>query len=318
MANVASAVDGTTVYVSGSDASVLSHPIWVDRRGAHLAKAVEHSLENPRYPRLSPDGRRLALTVGPSARGDVWIYDLGGAAQPVKLTFQGHNIFPIWSPDGKRVVFLSPAGSSNHMFSIPADGSATEPEPLTTSENVRLPLAWSPDGAFVLFNEISGQTRADLQLLQVSDKKTRPWLQTPFSENEGRFSPDGHWVAYASNQTGKFEVWVRPFPGPGAPVRVSSDGGRNPVWSGDGKELFYDNGSKVLSARVVSEVPDFRVETPRMLFEGGFVQGSMRSFDVAPDGRFMMIEANATTATSASIVVVHDWFDELKRIAPKK
>jgi Tol biopolymer transport system component len=204
------------------------------------------------------------------------------------------------------------------MFSIPADGSATEPEPLTTSENVRLPLAWSPDGAFVLFNEISGQTRADLQLLQVSDKKTRPWLQTPFSENEGRFSPDGHWVAYASNQTGKFEVWVRPFPGPGAPVRVSSDGGRNPVWSGDGKELFYDNGSKVLSARVVSEVPDFRVETPRMLFEGGFVQGSMRSFDVAPDGRFMMIEANATTATSASIVVVHDWFDELKRIAPKK
>jgi Tol biopolymer transport system component len=223
--------------------------------------------------------------VGPSARGDVWIYDLGGTAQPLKLTFQGHNIFPIWSPDGKRVVFLSPAGSSNHMFSIPADGSATEPESLTTSESTRLPLAWSPDGAFVLFNENSGQTRADLQLLQVSDKKTRPWLQTPFSENEGRFS---------------------------------SDGGRNPVWSADGKELFYDNGPKVLSARVVSEVPDFRVETPRMLFEGGFVQGSMRNFDVAPDGRFVMIEANATTATSASIVVVQNWFEDLKRIAPKK
>ena len=120
-----------------------------------------------------------------------------------------------------------------------------------------------------------------------------------------------------SDQTGTLEVWVRPFPGPGAPVRVSPDGGRNPVWSRDGRELFYENGPKVLSTPVVTQESDLRLGTPRMLFEGGFVPGSARSFDVGPDGRFLMIEAN-DTATSASIVVVQNWFEELKRLAPGK
>jgi serine/threonine-protein kinase len=315
--NVVSAADGTTTYVSGRNAGVGGRPIWVDRSGGHVARVVEQPVESPRYPRLSPDGRRLALTVGPSARGDVWIYDLSGGAQPLKLTFQGHNIFPIWSPDGKRIVFLSPAGSSNHMLSIPADGSVTEPERLTTSENVKLPLAWSTDGAFVLFSETASRTRSDLWLLQMSDRTTRPWLQTPLDETDGRFSPDGHWVAYVSDQTGRSEVWVRPFPGPGAPVRVSPDGGRDPVWSRDGRELFYENGPKVLSTAVVTQESNLRVGTPRVLFEGGFVPGSARGYDVGPDGRFLMIEAN-DTATSASIVVVQNWFEELKRLAPGK
>jgi eukaryotic-like serine/threonine-protein kinase len=315
--NAVSAADGTTTYVSGRNAGVGGRPVWVDRRGVRVARVVEQPLEEPRYPRLSPDGGRLALTVGPFARGNVWIYDLNRAAQPLKLTFQGHNIFPIWSPDGKRIVFLSPSGSSNHMLSIPSDGSGTDPERLTTSESVKVPLAWSPDGALVLFTETASRTRSDLWLLQMSDRTTRPWLQTPLDETDGRFSPDGHWIAYVSDQTGRPEVWVRPFPGPGAPVRVSPDGGRNPMWSRDGRELFYENGPKVLSTPVVTQESDLRVGTPRMLFEGGFVPGSARSFDVGPDGRFLMIEAN-DTATSASIVVVQNWFEELKRLAPGK
>jgi Tol biopolymer transport system component len=315
--NVGSAADGTTAYVSGRNAGRFGRPVWVDRRGEHVARVVEQPVEAPRYPRLSPDGQRVALTVGPYARGDVWVYDLAGAAQPLRLTFQGHNIFPIWSPDGKRVVFASPAGSANEMFSIPADGSATDPERLTRNDIVQVPQDWSPDGAFVLFSERSVQTQDDLWLLHAADRKIRPWLQTPFEESEGRFSPDGHWLALVSDQTGRSEVWVRPFPGPGAPVRVSPDGGRNPLWSRDGRELFYENGPKVLSARVVSQVPDLRVETPRVLFEGGFVQGGIRGFDVAPNGRFLMIEAN-DTAGSTSIVVVQNWFEDLKRLAPAK
>jgi eukaryotic-like serine/threonine-protein kinase len=315
--NLVSAADGTTAYVSGRNAGMTGRPVWVDRGGKHVARVVEQAIEAPRYPRLSSDGRALAVTVGPNARGDVWTYDLRGAAQPLKLTFQGHNIFPIFSPDGKRIVFASPAGSANHMSSIPADGSATDPERLTTNESAEVPQDWSPDGAFILFSLRGPQTRTDLWLLHVGDRKVRPWLQTPFEESEARFSPDGHWVALVSDQTGRPEVWVRPFPGPGAPVRVSPDGGRNPVWSRDGHELFYEDGLKVLSARVVSQAPDLRFEKPQVLFESRFVQGSMRSFDVAPDGRFLMIEA-IDTAPSASIVVVQNWFEELKRLAPTK
>jgi serine/threonine protein kinase/Tol biopolymer transport system component len=316
LANVASAADGTTVYVAGLNTDGSGRPVWVDRRGTHVAPVVEQPLEFPRNPRLSPDGRRLALTVGPSGLGHIWVYDLGGTAQPVKLTFQDHNTFPIWSPDGKQIVFMSLASSSGHMSSIPADGSAVRPEPLTTSNAPRVPMDWSPDGAFVLFLE---QTK--LSLLHVSDGKVRPWLQTPFAEFGGRFSSDGHWVAYASDQSGASEVWVRPFPGPGAPVRVSSDGGHDPVWSRDDKEIFYDNGQKLLSARVASAAPDLRVDAPRVLFEGGFVHDTkdmtIRFFDVAPDGRFLMIEPTGT-ARAASIIVAQHWDEELKRLLPTR
>ena len=266
----------------------------------------------PRYPRLSPDGRRLALTIGPSDAGQIWIYDLAGSAQPLRLTFQDHNLFPIWSPDGKRIVFISRA-SSDQIFSIPADGSATEPERVIATQNPAVPRDWSRDGAFILFGEMR-----KLHLLHLTDGKTRRWLQAPFAESDGRFSPDGHWLAYTSDQTGSQEIWVRPFPGPGAPVRVSPDGGRDAVWSHDGKELFYRSGLKILSARVVPDVT-FRVEAPRALFEGGFDPGSERGYDVAPDGRFVMIENEPNdNTTSASIVVVLNWFQELQARAPTK
>ena len=125
-------------------------------------------------------------------------------------------------------------------------------------------------------------------------------------------------MAYTSDQSGTAEVWVRPFPGPGAPVRVSPDGGRDAVWSRDGKELFYRNGLKILSARVVPDVT-FRVEAPRALFEGGFDPGSERGYDVAPDGRFVMIENEPNdNTTSASIVVVLNWSEALKQRVPMK
>jgi serine/threonine-protein kinase len=310
VANVAIASDGTVVYVSGRSETATRHLVWVDRRGTHVARIVGQPLELPRYPRLSPDGRRLALTIGPSASGHIWIYDLAGSAQPLRLTFQDHNLFPIWSPDGKRIVFLSRAGS-DQMFSILADGSATEPERVIASQNPAVPRDWSPDGAFILFQEMR-----HLHLFQLTDRTTRRWLQTPSSETDGRFSPDGRWLAYTSDQTGSEEVWVRPFPGPGAPVRVSPDGGRDAQWSRDNKELFYRNGLKILSAEVVPGVT-FRVEPPRVLFEGGFNPGPERAFDVAPDGRFVMIENEPNdNTTSTSIVVVLNWTEELKRLVP--
>jgi Tol biopolymer transport system component len=310
VANVATAPDGTGVYVSGRGTTGFRHLTWVDRGGTHVARITAQPLELPRYPRLSPDGRRFALTVGPSDAGQIWVYDLAGSVRPLRLTSHDHNIFPIWSPDGKRIVFLSRA-SSNQMLSIPADGSATEPERVIAHQDPAVPPRdWSPDGAFILFEELR-----HLHLLHVTDGKTRPWLpQTPFSETEGRFSPDGQWLVYTSDQSGGAEVWVRPFPGPGAPVQVSSGGGHDPVWSRDGNEVFYRNGPKMLSARVVPGTT-FRVDAPHVLFEYepyGSSAGA-RTYDVASDGRFLMIENEPTDhTTQASIVVIRNWQETLR------
>jgi eukaryotic-like serine/threonine-protein kinase len=207
-------------------------------------------------------------------------------------------------------VFISCA-NSDQILSIAADGSATEPERVTANQNPAVPQDWSPDGAFILFQEMR-----HLHLLHLTDGKTGRWLQAPFAETDGRFSPDGQWLAYSSDQSGSAEVWVRPFPGPGAPVRVSADGGRDPVWSRDGKELFYRNGLKILSARVAPDVT-LRVDPPQALFEGGFDPGPERAYDVASDGRFVMIENEPNdVAASASIVVVLNWKEELKRLVP--
>ena len=314
--NLAIASDGTVLYVAGSDVARPRRVVWVDRRGTHMGPIAEQLLQFPRYPRLSPDGRRLALTIGPLNAGNIWIYDLAGGAQSLKLTFHDHNLFPIWSSDGQRILFVSRAGS-DRLLSVPANGTAVEPEPLLTTEEPHVPLDWSPDGQTVLLSRTSAQTRSDLMLLSMSDRITHPWLVTPFAEGEARFSTDGRWVAYTSDQTGRSEIWVRPFPGPGAPVRVSADGGQDPVWSHGGKELFFRSSMKILSAPILSTAPELRVDTPRVLFEGGFEPGSQRAFDVAPDGRFLMIEAT-TTDFSHSIVVVRNWAEELKARVPTK
>jgi serine/threonine-protein kinase len=310
--NVATASDGTAVYVSGGVATATRHLVWVNRRGTNVARIVPQPLELPRYPRLSPDGRRLALTAGPADSGQIWVYDLTGSVQPIRLTFQDHNLFPTWSPDGQRVVFVS-RGNSDQVLSLPADGSATGPERVIAHPNPAVPRDWSPDGSFILFQELQ-----HLHLLQLTDGKIRRWLQTPFTERDGRFSPDRNWLAYTSDQSGNADVWVRPFPGPGAPVRVSADGGHDAVWSRDGKEIFYRNGVTILSARVLPGSV-FRVDPPRTLFEGGFYGNPAmeRIYDVAPDGRFVMVENEPNdNATPASIVVVLNWFKELKARVP--
>ena len=202
------------------------------------------------------------------------------------------------------------------MLTIPADGSVVQAEILAVTNGAGVPLAWSPDGAFLIFGS---PDRGKLWVVRTSDRTTSQWLQTPFAEYGATFAPNGHWVAYASNQTGASEIWVRPFPGPGAPVRVSSDGGRDPIWSRDGKEIFFNNGPKMMSARVGSQAPDFRAETPQVLFEGGFVHDetdpNARIFDVDAGGRFLMLEATGA-AEAPSIVVIQHWDEQLKRLVP--
>jgi Tol biopolymer transport system component len=254
----------------------------------------------------------------PCGHADIWIYSLTEPVPELRLTVRDHNTFPIWSSDGKRIVFLSVTSAGAHMVTLPSDGGGRElqPDRVTTGDASEIPFAMSPNDALLLFRR-----ERDLWLLDMRDRKARPWLPSPFQVTGGRFSPDGRWIAYAFDQTGSQEIWVRPFPGPGVPKRVSSEGGHDPVWSHDGNELFYQNGDKILAARVVSTSPEFRVDPSRVLFEGGFMHDdsdlNLHFFDVAPDGRFLVI-APSGTPMPASLVVVQHWDQELNRLLSLK
>ena len=317
VANVAVAADGTFVYAAGHNAGSLRRVVWVTRKGTHEAPVIEQRLEYARNPRLSPDGRRLALTVGTSGHADIWVYDLGTANGGLKLTMQNHNTFPVWSPDGKRIIYLSVTSAGGYMYSIPSDGSVLQPERLIPTDDApEVPLTVSPDGKYVLFRK-----NADLWMVDLSDRKARPWFQAPSDEHGSRFSPSGRWVVYSSDNTGRMEIWARPFPGPGAPIRVSSDGGHDAVWSRDGKDVLYETAGKLMSARVVTETPTLQLEPAKMLFEGGFAHDDtdpgLRFFDSAADGRLIMIEPIGTS-NQPSIAVVQHWDQELNRLVPAK
>jgi serine/threonine-protein kinase len=306
--NLAIAANGTAVFVAGHNAGAFSRLAWVDRSGAHLSRVAEQPLQEPRNLRLSPDGRRVVLTTGPGARGDIWVYDIGRAAQPVKLTFHDHNTFAIWSKDGTQVAYMSVVAGGYRVLSIAADGSGTEPRVLANSQNPGVPLDWSADGSILLFQ------KTGLGILRPGQQSPSPWMNLPFAQFGARFSPDGRWVAITSLQSGAADVWIRPFPGPGAPIRVSSDGGFDPVWSRDGSELFFTNGPKMMASNVRPSGHTLLVDPPHMLFQGGFVFEPsdlvIRMYDVGLDGRFLMIEPAENL--NASIVVAQHWDEELR------
>jgi dipeptidyl aminopeptidase/acylaminoacyl peptidase len=309
VSNVSIAADGTAVFVSGHSVGPEGRPVWVDRTGSHVERLVEQPLADPRNVRLSPDGRRFAVTIGPPGQADIWVYDLARRAQPIQLTFRNHNTFAVWSPNGQQITFMNVAGSVIRDFTVPSDGSGVEPQPITT-DGGGAPLDWSSrESALLLYWNTA------LSVLRPPDRTMTVWAPVPFARFGGRFSHDGRWVAYAATQTGAAEIWIRPFPGPGAPVRVSSGGGHSPVWSRDDTEIFFTNGSKMMAARVTALDPAPVIEAPRQLFEGGFrfddIDLVLRYYDVAADGRFLMVEP--VQPREASIIVALHWDEELKQ-----
>jgi Tol biopolymer transport system component len=325
VANYDVSKDGTFVYVRGAGGiAYVSRFIWKNRNGAIIGPAFGDQLDYPRYPRISPDGRQAALTVGPMNEGNIWIYDIHGSRQPRKLTFKGHNTFATWSPDIAKVAFRSIRdGSREDLYWIPSDGSIMEPEILVTSDYPKEQPVWSPDGKWLMYQTTNPQSRnvTDLWIVSVNgDRKPRLWSATSFTETEASFSPNGRWVAYVSDQTGQPEIWVRPFPGPGAPTRVSAAGGHDPVWSRAGTELFYQEGSRLMASEASATQTEILFRAPHMLFDGGFIpfrENSPRTYDVAADGRFLMIEQTASYS-SQRLAVALNWLDELKQRVPVK
>jgi len=216
---------------------------------------------------------------------------------------------------GKRVTFASNKAGPTNLFWKNADGSGAE-ERLTTSENTQAPGPWSPDGQTLAFTETDPSTGWDIWALSLKDpRKSQPFLRTPFNETNLAFSPDGRWVAYQSDESGRDEVYVQPFPGPGSKGLVSTQGGTEPVWSHDGHELLYRSGDKMMAVPIVIQ-PTFHASKPEVLFEKIYWMLNFRqNYDVTSDGRrFLMIKESEQVAVATHINVVLNWHEELKRL----
>jgi Tol biopolymer transport system component len=206
----------------------------------------------------------------------------------------------------------------SNIFWQLADGSG-RPERLTTSEQVQVPMSWSPDGQLLAFIELAPTTGLDISVLRLSDHKARPFLKTRFNESVPAFSPDGHWLAYISDESGRYEVYVQPYPGPGGKLQISTEGGTEPAWNRNGRELFYRSGNKMMAVDIATQ-PGFAAGKPRMLFEGSYqpTLTTIQNYDVSPDGqRFLMLKPPEQSETGPTqINVVLNWFEELKQKVP--
>jgi len=289
--------------------------VWVSRNGTE--QSVAAPARNYANPRFSPDGRRVAVTLE-TQEDQIWLYDL--ARQTLtRFTFEGtSNDVPVWTPDGRRIAFYSTKEGPNNLFWQMADGTGGL-ERLTTHEYGEQPRSWSPDGQLLAFTRIDPATRRDIWVLRMSDRKAEPFLRTQFTEGAAQFSPDGRWLAYVSDESGRPETYVQPYPGPGGKWQISTEGGTEPVWNSNGRELFYRNGDKMMAVDITTQ-PAFSAGTPQTLFERPYLQLPFPltnpGYDVSPDGqRFLMVKESGPSSASQINVVVN-WVEELKRRAP--
>jgi eukaryotic-like serine/threonine-protein kinase len=319
---------GGLVYVTGGAVPAAERSLaWVDRHGT--SQALPGPPRSYLKPRLSPDGRHVAVSTQQESR-EVWSYDVvRGALSPV--TTDGQSGYGMFAPDGKRVVYRSgAAGGEDNLYWKAADGSGAA-ERLTTSARSQTPGSWSPDGttlAFVEEGDSKGFFQFDIWALSIGNRKTRAVVQTAANEMSPEFSPDGRWLAYVSNQSGRNDVYVQPYPGPGERHLISNNGGEQPAWSGTGRELFYVQrgapGSRLLKliSVAIGTAPAFRAGTPETVFESADLASPWgRSYDVAPDGRrfLMALEKEPPkNLAQTQMIFVQNWSEELKRLVPTK
>jgi Tol biopolymer transport system component len=322
---------GSLVYVSGDIQSAQNRLVWVSRTGAEQPLAAP--MRTYQFPRISPDGRRVALGIA-GQESQTWLYDFSRETL-TRFTFGGSvNQNAVWTPDGKRIAFQSNREGPSNIFWQSADGSGGL-EKLNTSEYIQSPISWSPDGQLLAFIEITPTTGYDIWVLRMGDpspgsgqvpsagsgqvRKAQPFLRTPFLESAPRFSPDGRWLAYVSDESGHREIYVLPYPGPGGKWQISTEGGTEPVWNPKGRELFYRSGAKMMAVEITSQ-PSLSVGKPKVLFEGLYepTPATLPYYDVSPDGqRFLMLKpSEQAQAAPTQINVVLNWFEELKRRVP--
>jgi eukaryotic-like serine/threonine-protein kinase len=317
------AADGTLAYVPGSAAGTPRTLVWVDRHGQEKSIAAP-----PRpylLPALSPDGAHVAVFANDQER-DLWLWDLGRTTLTRLTLTAGVDVVQVWTPDSRRLIFTSERAGVRNLFWQVADGSGAA-ERLTESPNTQYPTAVSPDGRKLIFAEETPRTDTDVMMIELEGaRRVTPLVQSPFTERNGIVSPDGRWLAYEANESGRFEVYVRPFPDVNSGRwQVSTNGGTRPIWARSGQELIYVSPSGALMRVGIARAgPSWATTTPTLLVKEGYFTIPIwwgRSYDISPDGqRFLMIKEGGANGTGApaSIIVVQHWVEELKRLVPTK
>jgi serine/threonine-protein kinase len=318
---------GSLVYLPENALASDGILMWVDR--TNQAKGLTAPTRAYGTPQISPDGQRVAVAVFSGNKSDVWVYEI---ARPnlTRLTFDEHSHAPIWSPDGKQIAFGSAREAGWEILVKPADGSdvektvvSAEAHPLSILE---IPSSWSPDGKFLAYWTVGFESREVWIKPLQDEQKPQPFLWRKFSTPQARFiaapysfkfSPDGRWVAYTSDESGRFEVYVQPFPGPGGKRQISTDGGIMPVWARSGRELFFLSSNKLMSVEVTTQ-PSFIASTPRIVADTPTTTLSRfgnASYDVSADGqRFLLVKAHAEDRPPDEVRAVLNWTEELKRL----
>jgi dipeptidyl aminopeptidase/acylaminoacyl peptidase len=284
--------------------------IWLDRRGKQLGSIAAPA--NYSVHRLSPDEKRVAGSrLDESGVGDIWLLELSRGITSRFTSDPAFDWVPVWSPDGSRIVFNSNRKGSMDLYLKALSGGGLE-EVLLESNTLKLPTDWSRDDRFILYEDADSNTnRSDLWVLPLSgDRKPMPFLQTPFAELQGQFSPNGRWIAYMSDESGRFEVYVQSFPAPGGKWQISTDGGTMPRWRRDGKELFYLAADRKLMAVEVKADSTFS-SVPRALFAAPPFPD--RSYSVTADGQRFLFNSSRKEAVSTPITVVINWTADLRK-----
>ena len=318
-ANFSVSDDGSLVYVPGAAAEAGTFLVWVDRNGS------EEPINAPRAryqaPRISPEGRRVAVTIADQANDDIWVIETDRGTRTRLTTHPERDIHPLWTLDGQRITFSSNRGGPiRALFQMPADGSGTAEQLTTEPTSNQGATSWSSDGSILAFYHAASY---DVFTMTMGEEPVA-FLASPFDERGAIFSPDDAWLAYSSNETGREEVYVTPYPGPGGKTPISTQGGRSPRWSADGRELFYRNGDDMMVVAVEAG-PTFQARVPQLLFTGHFEQEipgeGAPNYDVSADGQqFLMLSETGgeddVDASPPQITVAINWFEELKARVP--
>jgi serine/threonine-protein kinase len=316
---------GNLVYVAGRAGIQNVSIYWMDREGKFTP--LRETPGNYNNLALSPDGKRLALDIVDGGRRDIWVYEWERDTL-TRLTFAGvANSFPVWTPDGQRIVYSSQekVGSTN-LWWIRADG-AGDAQRLTEGKSVQYARSWRPDGKVLAFNQLN--PNYDIMTVPIEGDEKSGWkpgepkafLSNPFIVQSPAFSPDGRWLAYHSTESGPLEVYVRPFPGPGGKWQISTGGGVTPKWSHNGKELFYRTAdSKIMVVSYTASGDSFHAGKPQLWSPGQFTdRGATYNFDLHPDGkRFAVLKTPGTVQAAAvnKVSFIFNFFDEIRRKFP--